>query len=76
VWPALAELAADLNAEIPDLAAHKKRIAAELDLDLPPAPTLLARVRAMAARTTPDYLPVNKWASPTVRTEFLTSFSG
>jgi hypothetical protein len=60
-WPALAELTADLDAEIPDLAAHKRRIAAELDLDLPPAPTILARVQAMAARTAPDYLPVNKW---------------
>jgi hypothetical protein len=60
-WPALAELTAGLQAELPDIADHRRRIAAELGLDLPPAPTLLARMRAMAARTVPEYLPVNDW---------------
>ena len=60
-WPRLADLTADLRAELPDLAVHQRCIAAELGLDLPPAPTLLARVREIAARTAPDYLPVNQW---------------
>ncbi|MDX3356978.1 hypothetical protein PV703_27475 [Streptomyces sp. ME01-24h] len=53
----LEELAAEVREDHPDLDRERAELVAALGLTLPPVEEVVARLRATAARTAPDFLP-------------------
>lgn len=51
------ELEAEVREDYPDLDRQREELAAALGLTLSPAEEVVARLRATAARTAPDFLP-------------------